>query len=161
MYQDQSRHIKEQPTVAMRARVKVEDMSSFLGRAFSTVAEHIQRTGLDYAGPPYGRYAPIDGNFAEFDVEAGFPVSGTPVAEGDVVVSALPGGEVAVVEYFGPYDAMTPAYKALMDWVEERDSEVTGAAWEVYYSDPDEEPDPTHWRTEIIQPYRSRVAAGT
>jgi effector-binding domain-containing protein len=138
----------------MRARVKVQDMSTFLGRAFSTVAECIQRTGLAYAGPPYGRYTPIDGSFAEFDVEAGFPVIGTPVSEGDVVASTLPGGEVAVVEHIGPYDAMTPAYKALTDWVEEHNSSVSGAPWEVYFSDPGEEPDPAKWRTDILQPYR-------
>jgi effector-binding domain-containing protein len=98
-----------------------------------STAEHIERTGLDYAGPPYGRYTPIDGSFAEFDVEAGFPVIGSPVSEGDVVASALPGGEVAVVEHIGPYDTMAPAYKALTDWVEEHDSSMAGAPWEVYF----------------------------
>ena len=158
MYQVSARHVEEQPTLAMRGRVKVDDMSAFLGRAFATVAEQIQHTGLDYAGPPYGRYTPIDG-FAEFDVEAGFPVTGAPTPAGDVVVSSLPGGEVAVVEHIGPYDEMVPAYKALTDWVEQHDSSVAGAPWEVYYSDPGEEPDPARWRTEIFQPYRSQVAA--
>jgi effector-binding domain-containing protein len=160
MYEVTTRHIEEQPTLAMRARVKVDDMSAFLGRAFAEVAAVIQQTGLDYAGPPYGRYVPVDG-FAEFDVEAGFPVFGTPSSAGDVVVSTLPDGDVAVVEHLGPYDAMVPAYKALTDWVEQHDSTVAGTPWEVYFSDPGEEPDPAKWRTEIFQPYRSRVAART
>jgi effector-binding domain-containing protein len=125
------------------------------------VAQQIQQSGHDYAGPPYGRYMPVDGSFAEFDVEAGFPVSGTPAPKGEVVASELPGGDVAVVEHIGPYDAMVPAYTALTDWVEEHDSSVAGTPWEVYFSDPGEEPDPAKWRTEIYQPFRSRVAVKT
>jgi effector-binding domain-containing protein len=49
---------------------------------------------------------------------------------------------------------MGPAYEALADWVERRGGELDGEAWEVYYSDPGEQPDPATWRTEVIQPYR-------
>ena len=68
--------------------------------------------------------------------------------------SVLPRGPVAVTTHIGPYDAMEPAYAALASWVSDRGGEPTGDAWEIYLSDPEQQPDSSMWRTEIVQPYR-------
>ena len=67
----------------------------------------------------------------------------------------LPAGPVAVTMHIGPYDAMEPAYAALASWVGDRGGQLAGDPWEVY-SDPEQRPDPSTWRTEIVQPYRIR-----
>jgi effector-binding domain-containing protein len=100
---------------------------------------------------PFARFRMLDDVLCE--VEAGFPVS-TPVdGDGDITASTLPGGTAAVVAYFGPYDEMKPAYKAIETWVADRGAEPDGPAWEVYFTDPAEQPDPKTWKTEIVQPY--------
>jgi effector-binding domain-containing protein len=68
----------------------------------------------------------------------------------------LPAGPVAVTVHIGPYDAMEPAYAALASWVSGRGGQLAGDPWEVYFSDPEQRPDPSTWRTEIVQPYRIR-----
>jgi effector-binding domain-containing protein len=73
--------------------------------------------------------------------------------DGEVRSSSLPGGMVATTMHIGSYDQMEPGYEALSAWVKERGQELAGDAWEVYLSDPAAEPDPTKWRTEIVQPY--------
>jgi effector-binding domain-containing protein len=89
-----------------------------------------------------------------FEVEAGFPVSRPIERSGDVQPSELPGGQVAVTVHVGPYDQMEPAYQALASWVTDHGGELTGDAWEVFFSDPATEPGPATWRTEIVQPCR-------
>lgn len=32
---------------------------------------------------------------------------------------------------------------------------TAGPHWEVYYTDPNVQPDPTRWRTDVVQPYRT------
>jgi effector-binding domain-containing protein len=49
---------------------------------------------------------------------------------------------------------MMPAYQAIEAWVTEHNGVIDGPPWEVYYTDPNVQPDPNSWRTEIIQPYR-------
>ncbi|OWY63184.1 hypothetical protein B7486_54480 [cyanobacterium TDX16] len=56
--------------------------------------------------------------------------------------------------HVGPYDQVEPAYRAAAEWVTEHGGTLDGDAWEVYLSDPDVEPDPATWRTEVVQPYR-------
>jgi effector-binding domain-containing protein len=68
--------------------------------------------------------------------------------------SGAAGRPVYDATYIGPYDAMEPAYTALASWVSDRGGEPTGDAWEIYSSDPEQQPDPRTWRTEIVQPYR-------
>jgi effector-binding domain-containing protein len=49
---------------------------------------------------------------------------------------------------------MRPAYDAIEAWIIDQGGQPEGPAWEIYYTDPNEEPDPSNWRTEIVQPYR-------
>ena len=154
MYQVFSRQNVEQPTLTMTAKVPVAEIPDFLGKAYATVTEHVARSGLVFAGAPFARYRPLDDEFAEFEIEAGFPVLSGAEGSAEVVASTLPGGIAAVVTHVGPYDQMKPAYQAIEAWIVEHDSQAEGPAWEVYYSDPIEQPNPANWRTEIVQPYK-------
>lgn len=154
MYEVVSRHIEEQPTLVMMAKLPVAGMKEFLGKAYGAIAERIAKSGRSFAGPPFARFRPLDDTYAEFEVEAGFPVDLPIDGEGEIVASTLPGGPVAVTTHIGPYDQMKPGYEAILRWIEEHDGHPEGPAWEVYHSDPSEHPDPATWRTEIVQPYR-------
>jgi effector-binding domain-containing protein len=72
--------------------------------------------------------------------------------EGDVRAVDLPGGDAAYSLYVGPYDGMEPAYKAIEAWIAAKGRKSAGAAWEIYLSDPQSEPDPQKWQTEIYWP---------
>lgn len=154
MHEVESRVLEEQMTAVMRGKMAVKDIPAWLGMAYHTVATHLDDLGMDAPCLPFARYTPLDSEYAEFEIEAGFPVPG-PFPTGDgVELSTLPAGPAAVVWHVGPYEDMEPAYEALLAWISEHGGTLTGSAWEVYHSDPKEEPEPTTWRTEIIQPYR-------
>jgi effector-binding domain-containing protein len=154
VYEVVTRHIEEQPTLVVTAKMGVAEIKDWIGPVYTRIAELIGRTGLDFAGPPFARYRPLDDQFSEFEIDAGFPVDRHAEGEGDIVASTLPASAVAMVTHIGPYDQMKPAYEALMAWIQEHGAHPDGAAWEVYYSDPVTEPDPATWRTEIYQPYK-------
>jgi effector-binding domain-containing protein len=153
-YEIHSETRAEQPTAIATATLSVAEIGPWLGKAYSEIAGLLSRQGVEMTGPPFGRYHQVAEH--RFEVEAGAPVPSQVAAEGDVRSSSLPGGQVAVTMHVGPYDAMRPAYEALLGWVQEHGGEPTGDAWEVYLSDPQREPDPATWRTEIVQPYRIR-----
>jgi effector-binding domain-containing protein len=144
-------HRDEQPTAVEHATLAVPEIGPWIGGALERVAKAAADQGVALAGMPFGRYHRVDD--AGFEVEAGFPVAGAVLTEGDVVPSSLPAGEVAVAVHVGPYDAMEPTYEALLAWVAEHGGTPSGDAWEVYLSDPGAQPDPATWRTEVVQPY--------
>jgi effector-binding domain-containing protein len=156
MHEIESRTLDAQPTLVVRGKVATSEIKEFLGRAYHLVAARADECGAHFTGPPFARYRALDAEFTEFEVEAGFPVVVQVPCRGEVEPSELPGGTAAATVHIGPYDAMQPAYEAMLRWIEARGWQPDGPAWEVYLSDPASEPDPAQWRTEIIQPYRSR-----
>ena len=141
-----------QPTAVARATLPVEEIGPWLGKTYGAVASVLAAQGSGPAGPPFARYHKLA--HGRFVIEAGFPVLTAIEGAGDVQPSELPGGSAAITVHVGPYDQMEPAYEALASWVFEHGGELAGDAWEVYYSDPAQQPDPATWRTEIVQPYR-------
>lgn len=143
--------IEEQPTAVVEATLRVAEIGPWLAKTYGAIAGLLAQHGVQPAGPPFARYHRLEDD--RFAVEAGFPVSRTIDAADDVRSAALPGGSVARTVHVGPYDEMEPAFAALASWVHEQGGELVGDSWEVYFSDPDEEPDPSAWRTEVVQPY--------
>jgi effector-binding domain-containing protein len=142
----------EQRTLVVTATLSVPEIGPWLGKAYGEIAGVLAGQGSEPAGPPFARYHPLgDGRH---EVEAGFCVANAVEPASAVRSSVLPGGPVAVTTHIGSYDVMEPAYAALASWVSDRGGEPTGDPWEIYHSDPEQQPDPSTWRTEIVQPYR-------
>ncbi len=151
-YEIRAEERPEQPTAVAEATLSVAEIGPFLAKTYAAVADVLGRQGAHPVGPPFARYEFVTGGCVV--VEAGFPVLAAVTADGEVYPSTLPGGPVAVTMHVGPYDAMQPAYEALVLWVHHHRSELAGDPWEIYLSDPEAERDPATWRTEIVQPYR-------
>jgi effector-binding domain-containing protein len=152
VYGVEQRTLTEQQTAVVRGKASLPEIAAFLGHAYGTVAAHLEHHGKSIAGMPFARFRHLGED--EYEIEAGFPVARAIWSEGEVEAATLPGGQAAATWHTGPYDEMGPAYEALADWVERHGGVLDGEAWEVYYSDPGEQPDPATWRTEVIQPYR-------
>ena len=139
-----------QPTAVVRATVRLADLPAFFGRALGSVWQALEAQGLTPAGKPFAYYLGMPTETVE--VEAGFPVAGRLEPTGDVVPSELPGGKIATVLHVGPYEALSATYDRLTAWARERGLQTADAMWEVYYSDPEKEPDASTWRTGVYWP---------
>lgn len=135
----------------VRARVPVQDMTTFFGAAFEQVMRAVPEAGGTVSGPPFGWYhsMPTDA----VDVSAGFPVAGdVHVPDGGVVVEERPGGRAAVAVHIGPYDTMEATYAEVSAWLAEHSLQPREDMWEEYLSEPTG--DPATWRTRIVMPVR-------
>ena len=113
--------------------------------------QYLRELGEPPAGMPYAAYYNMD--MQNLDVEIGFPVGRQLAGKGEIQASEFPGGKLASVMHVGPYDQVGPAYDALTQWVKEQGYEVTGVAYELYYSGP--ETPPQEIKTEIMFPIKS------
>lgn len=155
MYEVESRTLSETPTMVMRTKTGLDGIPAFLGTAYAEAARAVEHSTTRVAGPPFARYRLLgDPEVDGFEIEAGFAVMKAVEGTGDVSASTLPGGPAAVTMHIGPYQAMEPAYAAIKAWIDDAGATPDGPAWEIYYSDPVADPDPSTWRTEVVQPYR-------
>ncbi|WP_431245555.1 GyrI-like domain-containing protein [Leifsonia xyli] len=140
----------EQPTAVLRARIPLNELQGFFSRAFPAAAAALQAQGRYPAGPPFGKYygMPTD----TVDVEAGFPASGPIAAEGGIVPGTLPAGRVVEATHVGPYDTIHETYAAVQRFFADNGLTPGDVMWECYLSDPERQPDPSTWRTQICWP---------
>jgi effector-binding domain-containing protein len=154
MHEVESRTLELQPTLVVRGNVAVGDIKDFLGRAYHLVFVRAGECGAHFAGPPFARYRALDAEFSAFEIEAGAPVIALVPCSGEVEPSELPAGPAAATWHVGAYEGLEAAYETVTAWIKDLGATPEGPPWEVYHTDPNEEPDPQKWRTEVIQPYR-------
>ena len=135
-----------QPT-AVRATLTASELPTFFGGAFSVVAAVLSARGTPPTQAPFAYYPRLPD--ATVKVEAGFTVAEPIAGSGEVVPSQLPAGTIARATHLGPYEKLAETYTALADWAATQGLAVSGPMWEVYLSDPQLEPDPSTWRTDI------------
>ncbi|MCP4426243.1 MAG: MerR family transcriptional regulator [Chloroflexi bacterium] len=121
---------------------------------FATLGQH----RVTPAGPGMGIYYDEEYKESDVDVEAAVPVSGVPLDSrqlpdgGRVALRNLPGAEMATLIRKGPYDDFTPAYQALMEWVQANGYRIVGPNRELYLQGPGPGIDPADYVVEIQFP---------
>ena len=136
-------------TAVVPIDVAQDEFPDAIGHAIGEVAAAMEAAGVELAGPPFARYLACE---PRIRAEVGFPVLRPAPDIGRVVAGRLPGGRVASVVHVGPYDGLAQTYGLLTRWLGELGLRTTGSMWEVYWSDPETDPDPETWRTEIFTP---------
>jgi effector-binding domain-containing protein len=152
-YQIDKVDLDEQITEVVRDKIGPEDIPEWIGGVYSEVMGHMAQNGVQPIGPPFAMYLLMNG---AFEVEAGFPVATALPAAGRMETSRLPGGPAAMTTHLGPYETLPEAYQALEKWVDGHGYEKKGPFWETYFTDPNEEPDVTKWRTQVVMPIRPK-----
>ena len=139
------------PTLALRTRTSLEKLPDAIGQGFGAVIGYLGKIGKQPAGAPYVAYHNMD--FADLDVEIGFPVAKKLPGEGAIKASQIPGGKMGTCFYTGPYPEMSVAYEALKKMLAEKGLEGTGICYEIYYNSP-MDTEPSKLQTLILFPLK-------
>lgn len=89
---------------------------------------------------------------SDCDVEVQLDVAAPFAASGDVRCVEVPAQEVAVAVLNGPYDGIGAVMEAVGRWVPENGYRFAGPMFNVYLVSPHEDPEPSHWVTEVCVP---------
>lgn len=151
--------VEEQPTVGVRRVVRVTELAAFFDTVFTELIDRLRQAGVQPVGAPFARYRGMPTDVV--DIEAGFPVTESFPASGDLVAGALPAARAIEAVHVGPYDQLRETYARIEAWAAEHHLEPIGDMWERYESGPASHPDPATWRTRILWPVSApQVEAG-
>jgi effector-binding domain-containing protein len=151
----------EQPYVAIRGRVTMDEIGAFAVRTPEVYA-WLGAHGVPPAGPPFLKYNVID-MMRPLEIDNGVPVAapadGDGDGDGDMIAGVLPAGRYATVIHVGHPSELVGATKALLDWGAAQnltwdmspsaDGDRWGSRLEIYLTDPREEPDMSKWATQL------------
>ena len=147
----------EQPYMGIRTQATMQELSTVIPQRLSEVFAWLQQRGVAPAGPPFIRYHVID-MAATLEIELGVPVAGAVPGDGRVSAGMLPAGRYATLIYQDVGRGIE-ANAALLDWGARQglawdswtaeNGEGFGARFEPFLTDPQDQPDPTKWETEV------------
>jgi effector-binding domain-containing protein len=140
-----------QSALSVRVKTSVQNLPQEMGKAYGAIGQYLGELGKQPAGAPFAAYYNMD--MQNLDVEIGFPVKEPLPAKGDIQASTIPGGKKATCLHLGPYDAIEPAYEAIMKWMKDNGYEATGVSYEFYLNDPNEV-SPKDLKTQIAFPLK-------
>ena len=128
-------HKREQPTVSIRTRARVEELPMLIGAGYGKMAAYLGELGEYLSDVPYVAYHNMD--MQNLDVELGFPVPKALPEKGDIRSGSIPEGRVVSCMYRGAYREMVSTYTEMADWIEKNGLQPAGTVYECYYNGPD------------------------
>ncbi|MDN7013929.1 GyrI-like domain-containing protein [Methanoculleus sp. FWC-SCC3] len=126
---------REQPTLSIRTRAKVEDLPVLIGEGYSRMADYLKELGELLSDVPYVAYHNMD--MQDLDVEMGFPVSKILPEKGKIQSGSIPESNVVFCMHRGAYREMASTYEEMADWIEKNGLTPAGTAYEYYYNGPE------------------------
>jgi len=153
--------VPAQDVLLIRERVPQEKLSEVIPAAFNELAAYLHERGLEPVGPPVTvcPYADEEGMVA---IENGWAVPTSVPGNGRIDAATLPACTVLSYRHRGHYEELDRSYRALQALVESEGLTIAGEPREIYWTDPEELPDPADWVTEIQFPIvrdEARIAA--
>lgn len=136
------------PYVAIPATVSMREIPHVLPALIPQVLEWAEKNGNQQVGPVFFRYLKMAGEMLE--VEVGVPTKNALKGDATVKPGAMPGGRYATVTFMGHYNNLPQVHAQLEQWGKEQGLKVMGNRVEYYPTDPDTEPNPDKWQTDII-----------
>jgi effector-binding domain-containing protein len=150
-YKCEIKEMPVQPVLSIRARSAVQGLPQVVGTSFGAIVQYLGSLGETPAGVPFVAYYNMD--MKNLDIEIGFPVSHPLTGQGNIQPNQIFGGKLATCLYIGPYSDVGPAYDALTKFVNDKEIESTGVAYEFYLNDP-QTVQPSELQTQIYFPLK-------
>lgn len=150
-YDVRTEELRPQFTAVVRGEMPADRMPTWLPEAYAAVFGYLGRAGITPVAPPFARYTFLGDTVA---IEAGVPVAAEVAGDGQVEPSTLPEGPAAMTTHVGRYEDLEHALTAVTEWLTARGLHAAGPHWEIYWTDPNAQPDPSTWRTDVVVPYR-------
>lgn len=151
-------HRDEQPYVGILIEASLsewEQVNALVGELMGW----LEQRGETLAGAPFYRYDVIGDETAPFSVMVGIPTDSSLDGDERIHTGTVPEGTYTVAIHEGHPDDLGESHARLQEWAAEQghelarsvdgDTEVWEGRYEFYLTDPDEEPDPSEWSTEI------------
>lgn len=145
--------VKSMPALSVKDSVTVNEIGPFLGTYYPMLYMYALRNEAEMAGHHYAIYYNWDPD-GKILMEAGIPLASAIEGEDMIQATMSPGGKVVKASHFGPYEDVGPVHDAINKYIEVLKLEYAGAPWEVYVTDPMQEPDTAKWETVVYYPVR-------
>ncbi len=136
--------------LTLREEAGPEMMDSIHTKLFAKLQMYAEEKGWSAAGAPMA----INHQWDEsgIDLEAGIPITDSVEVEEPFMLKKSYMGSVVKLKHMGPYSGLGNVHMDMKKWIDMNEKSISGPSWEVYLSNPGQEPDSNKWETEVYYP---------
>jgi effector-binding domain-containing protein len=142
--------LDSQPALAIKDVCTPEKLGDKFGEVYGEIDAYLKKNSIQSAGGPFGIYHSFSPE--KVDLEAGIPVDGESQGEGRIYRMYTYCGKAVMTVFTGHYDGLKQAWGEFAKAVDAKGYQLNGPCFEVYITDPAEEPDSSKWVTELYTP---------
>lgn len=137
--------------ITIKTSATMAEIGPKMGELYQKLFEFSGMKGLNPSGPPFCVYLTFDPE-GSTEFECGIPVDTDTEGTDEIKVKDFPKMKVLSTLYVGPYENMMGIYEEMQTYLQENKLKPTGLSWEIYLTDPGQEPDSTKYKTIIYFP---------
>lgn len=138
--------------LGIRDTAKISEIGNVLGPLYGKVMAYMQANNIRMSGPPVSVYNTYDEYTGITQLQAGIPVMKKENGLGHISCFELYRGPVIAAEYYGPYQNLPSAYRAIEKYAKANGKKLTGSPWESYVTEPGLQSDPEKLLTMVYWP---------
>lgn len=139
--------------IVIKDSVTEETIGQSMGINYGKLMQFAAKNKLEMAGLPFAEYPQwIVGQ--KNLVIIGIPVSKEVKTKLPVEMHRIAASNNVMVSFYGPYEKSVYGHEKINQYLLANKKEINGFSREVYITDPQLEPDPTKWETQIFYPIK-------
>lgn len=143
-------NLEPKTALSIRDTCSFAELPQKFGEIYGEISDYAKNNSIAFTGYPYGVYHSVSPE--KIDLEAGIPAAGAPAGTGKIISTKTYSGKAAKAVHTGPYENLKAAWGEFAKAVDSKDYKKAGPCFEVYVTDPQEEPDSSKWITELYTP---------
>ncbi|MCA1762820.1 MAG: SRPBCC family protein [Flavobacteriales bacterium] len=126
--------------------------NTFFGERFGKLVNYLGSDAQNMTMPPFAIYHSWDEESRMTKVSAAIACHSDKKGNDEIGEGVTHEGKALKCLYYGPYEDMEGVHNFMHAHIESQNMQIVGSPWEVYITDPETEPDPSKWLTEVYYP---------
>ncbi len=144
---------------SINSEIQMSNISGFLGDSYGQIMGYLGPDAQNMLMQPFAIYHEWNEGESTAKVEAGIAAASEKPGTDNIKKGMTHGGSALKATHVGGYNTKAE-HEAMYAYAQTNGIEMVGSPWEVYVTDPGEEPDSTKWVTEVYYPVIDPADAG-
>jgi effector-binding domain-containing protein/uncharacterized protein YndB with AHSA1/START domain len=140
-------------SVTMKDECPMNKLSSKMMEMYPELMNFLNKNNLDISGPPFALYHESDKEGYTI-LQCGLPIKSKVEGNDNISFLEIVPTKTIMASHFGHYNTVNITYKNILEYIKSNELEITGVPWEMYITDPMQEPDQSKWETKVYFPIK-------
>ncbi|NOQ26333.1 MAG: hypothetical protein GQ564_13295 [Bacteroidales bacterium] len=139
--------------IAIKKEWPNEKLNSKILKTFSKLLRHLKANNMNITESPVVVYHASNKENHTI-LECAIPISEKIIESDNIKIIELSASKTIMATHFGHYNTVRTTSDALQQYISENNIEITGSRFEIYVTDPMQEPDSRKWETKVYYPIK-------